>query len=131
MPAGTDSPSLLIRDIDTLVTMDARNTVLHGANVWIAGGVIQHVGTAPAKPVRARRVISGRHVIAIPGLINTHHHLYQTLTRAYAPAADGELFDWLRALYPIWARLDEESVYTAALAGRAELLLSGCTMTTD
>ena len=75
--------------------------------------------------------MNARHAVVIPGLINTHHHLFQTLTRAYAPAADAELFDWLRTLYPVWARLDEESVYAAALAGMAELLLSGCTTTAD
>jgi cytosine/adenosine deaminase-related metal-dependent hydrolase len=124
-------PTLLIRDIHTLVPMDDRDTVLRGASLYIAGGEIRqiiHSGTAVPK---ADRVIEGRHAAVIPGLINTHHHLYQTLTRAYAPAADAELFDWLRTLYPIWARLDEESVYAGALAGMAELLLSGCTTTTD
>ncbi|SPE41102.1 hypothetical protein SBA3_410014 [Candidatus Sulfopaludibacter sp. SbA3] len=80
---------------------------------------------------RAGRVIDGRHFAIIPGPVNTHHHLYLTLTRAFAPAADAEFFDWLRALYPIWARLDEESVYSGALSGMAELLLWGCTTTTD
>ena len=80
------------------------------------------------RPIASSRA---RHAVVIPGLVNTHHHLYQTLTRAYGPAADAELFDWLRILYPIWARLDEESVYAAALAGMAELLLSGCTTTAD
>lgn len=69
--------------------------------------------------------------MAVPGLVNTHHHLFQTLTRACPAAADAELFDWLRTLYPLWARLNEESVHVAALAGMAELLLSGCTTTTD
>lgn len=131
MQAGTDSGPLLIRDIHTLVAMDQRDTVLHGANLWIENGVIQRVGTAPPMLRRTARVINGRHAVVIPGLINTHHHLYQTLTRAYAPAANAELFDWLRTLYPVWARLDEESVYAAALAGMAELLLSGCTTTAD
>ncbi|HLJ44692.1 MAG TPA: 8-oxoguanine deaminase [Bryobacteraceae bacterium] len=118
--------SLLIRDIHTLLTGD---TVLNGAFIYIEGGVIRQIGTT--RPPQAGQVISARHSVAIPGLVNTHHHLYQTLTRAYAPAADVELFDWLRTLYPIWARLDEEAVYTAALVGMAELLLSGCTTTTD
>jgi len=131
MPAATDSASLLIRDIHTLVLMDARDTVLHGAWVRIEDGAIQQTGAPPQRPPKAGRVISGRHAVAIPGLVNTHHHLYQTLTRAYAPAADAGLFDWLRTLYPVWARLDEESVYAAALAGMAELLLSGCTTTSD
>ena len=69
--------------------------------------------------------------MAVPGLVNTHHHLYQTLTRAVPAVANAELFDWLRALYPLWSRLDEECVATAALVGMAELMLSGCTTTTD
>ena len=131
MPAEVDSGSLLIRDIHTLVLMDERNTVLHGAWLYAENGAIQQLGTPASRFPVARRTISGRHCVAIPGLINTHHHLFQTLTRAYAPAADAELFDWLTMLYPVWARLDSESVYVAALAGMAELLLSGCTTTSD
>src|ERR1017187_820235 len=123
--------SLLIRNIHTLVLMDPQNQVLHGAYLYAENGEIRHVGTGPARLPRADQIIDGRHAIALPGLINTHHHLYQTLTRAYAPAADAKLFDWLRTLYPIWARLDEESAEVAALAGMAELLLSGCTTTSD
>ena len=67
------------------------------------------MGSRRARLPKADRVIDGRHAVVVPGLVNTHHHLYQTLTRAYAPAADAKLFDWLRTLYPIWARLDEES----------------------
>jgi 8-oxoguanine deaminase len=127
MPDG----SLLIRDIHTLVPMDAAHTVRRGAFLLIEDGEIRQVGTAPARLPKAARVIRAPHAVAIPGLVNTHHHLYQTLTRAYPAAADAELFDWLRVLYPIWAKLDEESVHVAALAGMAELLLSGCTTTTD
>ncbi|MGA2723134.1 MAG: 8-oxoguanine deaminase [Bryobacteraceae bacterium] len=123
--------SLLIRDIHTLVLMDPENTILRHAHVYIEDGEIRQVGTRLAKLPRADRTISGRHAVAVPGLVNTHHHLYQTLTRACPAAADAELFDWLRTLYPLWARLDEESVHVAALAGMAELLLSGCTTTTD
>ena len=123
--------SLLIRDIHSLVLMDRENTVLRDAHVYIEDGEIRQVGAKPAKLPRADRTISGRHAVAVPGLINTHHHLFQTLTRACPAAADAELFDWLRTLYPLWARLNEESVYVAALAGMAELLLSGCTTTTD
>ena len=125
----TPPGSLLVRGIHTLVTMDAQDRVLHGAFLFAEGGQVCGVGTG--KPPRADRVIDGRHSVVIPGLVNTHHHLYQTLTRAYAPAADAELFDWLRTLYPIWARIDEESLYEAALVGMAELLLSGCTTTSD
>ena len=123
--------SLLIKNIHTLVLMDPANQVLHGGYLYAENGEIRGVGSGAARLPKADRVIDGSHVIALPGLVNTHHHLYQTLTRAYAPAADAELFDWLRTLYPIWARLDEECVHVAALAGMAELLLSGCTTTSD
>src|SRR5450759_2249035 len=123
--------SLLIRNIHTLVLMDAENQVLRGGYIYAENGAILSVGSGAARLPKADRVIDGRHCIALPGLVNTHHHLYQTLTRAYAPAADAKLFDWLRTLYPIWARLDEECVHVAALAGMAELLLSGCTTTSD
>ncbi|HUK17899.1 MAG TPA: 8-oxoguanine deaminase [Bryobacteraceae bacterium] len=123
--------SLLVRDIHTVVLMDERNTVLRGGYIYAEHGEIVRVGSGAAGLPKAARVIRAPYAVAIPGLVNTHHHLYQTLTRAYAPAANAELFDWLRTLYPIWARLDEEAVHIAALAGMAELLLSGCTTTTD
>ena len=111
--------------------MDAENRVLHAAYLYAENGQIRSVGSGAPRLPKADRVIDARHFIALPGLVNTHHHLYQTLTRAYAPAADAKLFDWLVTLYPIWARLDAECVAVAALAGMAELLLSGCTTTSD
>jgi cytosine/adenosine deaminase-related metal-dependent hydrolase len=123
--------SLLIRDIHTLVTMDARGTILRGAFLYAEGGEIRRVGTRVPAGLRARRTIRAPYAIAIPGLVNTHHHFYQTLTRACRAAADVELFDWLKILYPLWARLDEEALHVAALAGMAELMLSGCTTTAD
>jgi 8-oxoguanine deaminase len=123
--------SLLIRDIHTVITMDAHDTVLRGGFIYAEGGEIRQIGKHPSARLRADRTISGRYAVALPGLINTHHHLCQTLTRACTAAADMELFDWLRTLYPLWARLDEESMHVAALVGMAELLLSGCTTTTD
>jgi len=124
-------PSLLIRDIHTLITMDEHDTVLRGGFIYVEGGEIKQVGKRPPKWLRADRTISARYAVGLPGLINTHHHLCQTLTRACTAAADMELFDWLRTLYPLWARLDEELMHVAALVGMAELLLSGCTTTTD
>ena len=123
--------SLLIRNIHTLLTLDPQNQVHCGGHLYIENGEIRGVGAGSGRLPKADRVIDGRHFIALPGLVNTHHHLYQTLTRAYAPAADAKLFDWLVTLYPIWAKLDEECVHVAALAGMAELLLSGCTTTSD
>jgi cytosine/adenosine deaminase-related metal-dependent hydrolase len=131
MKPAVEPRSLLIRDIHTLVPMDAGGTVLRGAYLYIENGEIRQVGTRVPTRLRAERTIRARYSVALPGLVNTHHHLYQTLTRACAAAADVELFDWLRTLYPLWARLDEESLYVAALVGMAELLLSGCTTTTD
>src|SRR5690606_29285626 len=77
----------------------------------------------------ADRVIDATDHVVLPGLVNTHHHLYQTLTRAIA--ANNGLFDWLKTLYPIWARMDGEAVYISALVGMAELILSGCTTASD
>jgi cytosine/adenosine deaminase-related metal-dependent hydrolase len=121
----------LIRNIHTLVVMDEAGSVLHDAFLCAENGRIVQVGSGTRGLPPAERVIRAPFAVAIPGMVNTHHHLYQTLTRAYAPAANAELFDWLRTLYPIWARLDEEAVHISALAGMAELLLSGCTTTTD
>ena len=123
--------SLLIRDLHTIALMDEANRVIRDGYIYAEDGRIVRVGSGDGGLPRAERVIRAPYRVAIPGLVNTHHHLYQTLTRAYAPAADAELFDWLRTLYPIWAGLDEEGVEAAALAGMAELLLSGCTTTSD
>ena len=100
--------------------------------VVIEGGAIAALvpaGREPAGPVD-RVFDAGQHVV-LPGLINTHHHFYQTLTRALPAALGKELFPWLRALYPVWARLDTEVLDTAVRVAMSELLLSGCTTTTD
>ena len=125
------SASLLIRDIHALVLMDEDHTILRGGFIYIEDGEILQLGVRPPVGLRPRQTIGARHMVAVPGFINTHHHLYQTLTRACTAGVDAELFDWLRALYPLWARIDEESLETAALVGMAELMLSGCTTTTD
>ncbi len=123
------SASLLIRDIHTLVTMSG--PAIRGGFIYAEGGEIKQIGSRIPRSLRPTRTIRAPYSIAVPGLVNTHHHLYQTLTRALPAAANVELFDWLRTLYPLWAWIDEESVYAAAQIGMAELLLSGCTTTTD
>jgi 8-oxoguanine deaminase len=123
--------SLLIRNIHALATMDAGDRQFYGGFIYAEGGEIKLVGEHVPRGLRATRTIDGSGCVAIPGLINAHHHLYQTLTRALAAAANVELFDWLRVLYPLWARIDEEAVQVAALVGMAELMLSGCTTTSD
>ncbi len=98
-------------------------------NGWIlaSDGMIAEVGSGP--PPAADEVIDARHCVAMPGLVNAHDHMYQWATRGYVP--DGTLFEWLRALYPVWAGIDADTVRVAARAAMAHLLLSGCTLSTD
>jgi cytosine/adenosine deaminase-related metal-dependent hydrolase len=124
-------PSLLVRHADLLVTMDANRQCISDGGLFIRDHVIQQVGPTRELPTVADRVINARGKIILPGLVNTHHHLSQTLTRALPAAQDAALFQWLKTLYPIWARLSPEAVYTSALVGLAELMLSGCTTASD
>jgi len=120
---------ILLEGCRTVATMDDTGSELVDASILIDGGVIRWVGSGRA-PVREQpEVVDGHGLVAIPGLVNTHHHLYQTLTRVRAQ--QGGLFDWLRELYPAWARIDVEWERNAAEAGLAELALSGCSTTTD
>jgi cytosine/adenosine deaminase-related metal-dependent hydrolase len=123
--------SLLIRDLGLLVTMDARGRKLAGGYLYAEDGEIKSLGTRVPPNLKAERTIRAPFAVAVPGLVNTHHHLCQTLTRAHPRAANAKLFDWLTTLYPVWARMDEEAVHLAALVGMAELMLSGCTTTSD
>lgn len=122
--------TLLVKHIHTLVTMDdARREIEDGA-LFIRDGAVEFVGsTADLGERTADEVLDLRGHIVLPGLINTHHHMYQTLTRACAQ--DKELFAWLRELYPIWSRLTGEAVYVSAKLAMAELILSGCTTSSD
>ena len=120
---------LIIRHADLLVTMDTHRTELRDGWVAIDAGVVTATGSGPAPD--ARNVIDASGCLVTPGLINTHHHIYQNLTRAYAPSLRGTLFDWLKTLYPIWANLDDEAVYISTWIGLAELALGGCTTTMD
>lgn len=103
-----------------------------GGGIVVQDGRIVELVGAGKSPVSADVAVfdASAHVV-IPGLINTHHHFYQTLTRALPAALDRELFPWLEALYPIWARLTPQSLELAVTVAMAELLLSGCTTTTD
>jgi cytosine/adenosine deaminase-related metal-dependent hydrolase len=118
----------LIRKADTVLTMDGARRELVGADVLMRGGVIAAVGQGLAT---AGRVVEAAGCVVTPGLVNTHHHLYQTLTRAVPGGQDALLFGWLKTLYPIWARFGPEEMFTSAQIGLAELALSGCTMTSD
>jgi 8-oxoguanine deaminase len=121
--------TLLLKHADLLVTMDAARQRIPDGGLFVRDHAIVQVGPTADLPETADTVIYAAGMIVLPGLVNTHHHLSQTLTRCIAQ--DSVLFDWLVTLYPIWARLTPEAVYVSAKVGLAELMLSGCTTSSD
>jgi cytosine/adenosine deaminase-related metal-dependent hydrolase len=119
---------ILIKSADVVLTMNDARDELHGADVLLRDGKIIEIGHNLHS---SGEIISGRGCVVTPGLVNTHHHLYQTLTRAVPGAQDALLFGWLQRLYPIWARFGPEEMNVSAQVGLAELALSGCTLTSD
>jgi cytosine/adenosine deaminase-related metal-dependent hydrolase len=120
---------ILIRNADVVVTMNATRAELPGADIHVRNGVVHAVGSGLSAP--GAEVIDARGCVVTPGLVNTHHHLYQTLTRAVPGGQDALLFGWLKTLYPIWSRFGPKEMFTSAQVGLAELALSGCTLTSD
>ncbi|WPB57699.1 8-oxoguanine deaminase [Xylophilus sp. GOD-11R] len=127
----SDARTLLIRNARCIATQDDAGTELRDASILIRGKVIEAIGPADAMPLMADEVIDARGHLVTPGLVNTHHHMYQSLTRAIPGVQDAELFSWLRGLYPIWAGLTPEMVRVSTQVAMAELLLSGCTTSSD
>ena len=125
------SNTLLIRNARVLVTMDAARREIADGAVFVRGNVIEQVGPSSELPQTADEVIDASGHVVLPGLINTHHHMYQSLTRAIPAAQNGELFNWLTNLYPIWAGLTPEMIRVSSLTAMAELMLSGCTTSSD
>lgn len=123
--------TLLVRNATTLVTMDDADTRWDEGGVYAADGIIEQVGLSADLPETADHVIDARGMILLPGLINTHHHFFQILTRNVPAAQDAKLFDWLVTHYPIWARLTPEAINVSTRIAIAELMLSGCTTTSD
>jgi cytosine/adenosine deaminase-related metal-dependent hydrolase len=125
----------LIRDASVVVTMDEGRREIRGGAVLVRDGVIAAVGAAAADIMADAtgidEVIDARGCVVTPGLVNTHHHLFQTLTRAVPAGQDALLFGWLEALYPIWARMGPDEVRIATELGLAELALAGCSMSSD
>jgi cytosine/adenosine deaminase-related metal-dependent hydrolase len=121
--------TLLVKNADLLVTMADDGAEIRGGGLYAVDGFITAVGPAEALPADADEVIDARGMLVMPGMVNTHHHFCQTLTRCMAQ--DQNLFGWLTTLYPIWANLTPDAVYTATRTALAELLLSGCTTTSD
>lgn len=124
-------PTLLIRNATCIATMDEARTEWRNASVFVRGHLIEAVGPAADLPQQADTVIDARGHLVVPGLVNTHHHMAQSLTRAIPGVQDAELFSWLRGLYPIWAGLTPEMVFVSTQLAMAELLLSGCTTSSD
>lgn len=123
-------PTLLVKNIHTLVTMDSSRREIKNGYIFVRDGNIESIGSSlELKDKSADEVIDARQHIVLPGLVNTHHHMVQSLTRVIAQ--NDELFGWLKALYPIWSGLTGEAVYTASKLAMAELLLSGCTTSSD
>ena len=123
--------TLLIRNAHTIATQDDAQAELRHASIFIRNHAIEAIGPSESLPNTADKVIDARDHVVIPGLINTHHHMYQSLTRAIPSVQNAELFGWLRGLYPIWAGLTPAMVYTSTQVAMAELLLSGCTTSSD
>jgi cytosine/adenosine deaminase-related metal-dependent hydrolase len=122
---------LLIRNARLVATVDTQRRELPGGWVAVTGNLIEAIGGSADPVPAATVVVDVQDCLVTPGLVNTHHHIYQNLTRAYPPMTDKPLFGWLQSLYPLWRAIDEESVYASAFVGLAELALSGCTTSTD
>ena len=118
----------LIKNADTIMTMDDQRRELHGADIRLTNGVIAEIGY---ELETLGEIVMATGCSVTPGLVNTHHHLYQTLTRAVPGGQDALLFGWLQTLYPIWSRFGPEEMRVSAMVGLAELALSGCTLSSD
>ncbi|KNF09678.1 8-oxoguanine deaminase [Gottschalkia purinilytica] len=120
--------SLFIENVKTVVTCDENDNVMENVNIYIEDGIIKNIGT---DKFNADEIIDGKNMIAYPGLINTHHHLYQTFTRNLPQVQNMELFDWLVTLYEIWKGLDTDVIRYSSFVGMGDLLKNGCTTCFD
>ncbi|MBM3146083.1 MAG: 8-oxoguanine deaminase [Chloroflexi bacterium] len=123
--------TLLVKNADLIITMDSGRSRIRKGSIFVRDNVIEQIGPADELPSRADILLDAAGMVILPGLINTHHHFYQTLTRAVPGSQDEELFDWLVRLYPIWGEMTEEAVYISTQTAMAEMILSGCTTSSD
>jgi 8-oxoguanine deaminase len=123
--------TLLIKNAQAIACMDDAHTELAGASILVRDGRIAHIGNAADMQGQADQVMDASQHAVVPGLINTHHHMYQSLTKAIPGVQNAELFSWLQGLYPIWAGLTPEMVQVSTQVAMAELMLSGCTTSSD
>src|SRR5215213_8426662 len=123
--------TILLRNCRVVATMDDMRREISDGAIRIRGNAIDAVGTTAGLDAEAGRVIDMTGHVVLPGFVNTHHHMFQSLTRAVPSGQDCELFDWLRAHYPLWCRLTPEMIRISALTAMAELMRSGCTTAAD
>ena len=130
--------TLLLKNADVLCTMSEQGenesnieSEIKGGGLFARNGIIEAVGESSSLPQIADTIIDMKGHVVIPGMVNTHHHLFQNLTRAVPAAQNSELFGWLKTLYPIWSNIGPEHVYWSTALGLAELALSGCTTSSD
>lgn len=123
--------SLLVKNADLIVAMDDRDNRWTDGGIYAVDQVIQQIGATNQLPQNADQVIDARGMLILPGLINTHHHFFQTLTRNVPAAQDAKLFQWLLTHYPMWSRITPEGMYVSSKIAIAELMLSGCTTSSD
>ena len=123
--------TLLVKNATLIVSMDGEDRELKDAAIFCRDGFIEQIGAQSDLPQTADRVLDLRDHIILPGLVNTHHHFYQTLTRALPACQDANLFNWLTTLYPIWERMTPDDIYLSTQSALAELALSGCTTASD
>src|SRR3990170_1997604 len=125
------SKTLLVKNAAVLVTMDGDRREIPGGGLFIRDGFIEQIGLSAELPSQADEILDLTGHVVLPGMVNTHHHFYQTLTRAVPAAQDANLFNWLKTLYPIWARLQPDDIFISTQTALAELALSGCTPAAD
>ena len=123
--------TLLVKNATLLVTMDATRRELADGGFLARDGFIESIGPTSQLPQTADTILDLKGCLVLPGLVNTHHHFYQTLTRAVPAAQNANLFNWLKTLYPIWAGMNPEDIYLSTQTALAELALSGCTTASD
>lgn len=123
--------TLLVKNADVIITMDGEDKRHFNAGLFVRDNQIVKIGPMDELPSEADEVVDATGLAILPGLINTHHHFYQTLTRAVPGSQDEELFDWLVRLYPIWGELNDEAIEISTQTAMAELILSGCTTSSD
>jgi 8-oxoguanine deaminase len=131
MPLHSQERTLLVKHAHVLVTMDADRREIPDGGLFVRGGRIEAVDSTERLPATADEVVDASGHALLPGLVNTHHHMYQTLTRAVPAAQNSDLFGWLRTLYPMWARLTPDMAVVSAQIAMTELLRSGCTTSSD